>query len=313
LATTSNASDLNNHQKHKLLIAIDEKFDKLSKGQKKIASFINTNYEKAVFMTAASIASEVGVSESTVVRFATTVGFKGFPDFQKALKEMVAGKLNSIQRIDSTAERIKDVKDHSQVLATVMQTDQIKIKETLDDVDVKVFEEAIKAIESARRVYIIGLRSCSPLASFLGFYLNLVCEDVNVLHYNSSSEIFEQLMHIRKEDVIIGISFPRYSMRTLKALEYANSKRAKVITITDSIHSPINLYSTCNLIAKSDMEYIVDSLVAPMSLLNALIIALFIKGGEKVKHTFTQLEEIWDEYHVYTREELDQLRIDMDD
>ena len=211
----------------------------------------------------------VGVSESTVVRFATQLGYKGYPEFQKALGELVRTKLNSIQRMEVTYGRI----DRSEILATVLQSDIEKIKQTLESVDNHAFELAVDTILAAKKVYVIGIRSCAPLAKFLTFYLNLICEDVVEVDTNSSSEIFEQLIRIGEEDVIIGISFPRYSMRTLKALEFASNRKAKVITLTDSVNSPMNLYSSCNLIAKSDMASIVDSLVAPLSVINALVVA----------------------------------------
>jgi len=283
-----------------MLKDIDERYKKLSKGQKKLADFVVNNYDKAVFMTAAKLGDTVGVSESTVVRFATTLGFEGYPDFQRELKEVVRNKLNSIQRMEVTSDRIGE----SGILESVLNSDIDTIKRTLVDIDVQAFNEAVDTIATARKIYVVGLRSCAPLATFLGFYLNLIRESVAVIHYNSSSEVFEQLMRVNDQDVVIGISYPRYSMRTLKALEFASSRRAKVITLTDSIHSPINLYSSCNLIAKSDMASIVDSLVAPLSVLNAMIVSLFIRDQEKVINTLEDLELIWDEYEVYNRDAL---------
>jgi len=189
----------------------------------------------------------------------------------------------------------------------VMQSDIEKIKLTLTGIDQKAFELAIDTILSAKRIYVVGIRSCAPLASFLCFYLNLVCENVTAVNTNSSSEIFEQLIRINEEDVIIGISFPRYSMRTLKALEFASNRKAKVITLTDSVHSPMNLYSSCNLIARSDMASIVDSLVAPLSVINALVVALCMKKQKEVVHTLETLEQIWGEYQVYSKDELNQV------
>ena len=174
----------------------------------------------------------------------------------------------------------------------------------MEGIDHEAFEMAVDTILNARRVYVVGIRSCAPLASFLSFYLNLICDNVTAVHTNSSSEIFEQLLRIDEEDVIIGISFPRYSMRTLKALEFASNRKAKVITITDSVHSPMNLYSSCNLIARSDMASIVDSLVAPLSVLNALVVALCMKKQKEVITTLEALEDIWDEYQVYSGDEL---------
>ena len=285
---------------NELIARIEAKYDKMSKGQKRLADYVCQNYDKAVFLTAARLGEIVGVSESTVVRFATQLGYKGYPGFQKALEELVRNKLNSIQRMEVTYGRISQ----SEILGTVLQSDIEKIKLTLAAIDHKAFNLAIDTILNARKIYVIGIRSCAPLASFLTFYLNLVCEDVTAVNTNSSSEIFEQLIRIGEEDVIIGISFPRYSMRTLKALEFASNRKAKVITLTDSIHSPMNLYSSCNLIARSDMASIVDSLVAPLSVVNALIVALCMKKQKEVVSTLEMLEKIWGEYQVYSGDEL---------
>ena len=288
---------------NELLIRMEEKYKKMSKGQKRLADYVTENYDKAVFLTAARLGEVVGVSESTVVRFATQLGYKGYPGFQKALEELVRNKLNSIQRMEVTYGRISQ----SEILETVLQSDIEKIKLTLTGIDQKAFELAIDTILSAKRIYVVGIRSCAPLASFLCFYLNLVCENVIAVITNSSSEIFEQLIRINEEDVIIGISFPRYSMRTLKALEFASNRKAKVITLTDSVHSPMNLYSSCNLIARSDMASIVDSLVAPLSVINALVVALCMKKQKEVVHTLETLEQIWGEYQVYSKDELNQV------
>lgn len=282
---------------------INEKYSSLSKGQKLLATYITDNYDKAVFLTAAKLGEVVGVSESTVVRFATHLGYKGYPEFQKALEELVRNKLNSIQRMEVTYGRISQ----SKILETVLQADADKIKHTLETIDQTAFEMAVDTILNARNIYIVGIRSCAPLASFMSFYFNLMFENVHLLHTNSSSELFEQMVHISNEDVIIGISFPRYSMRTLKALEFANNRSAKVITLTDSVHSPMNLYSSCNLIAKSDMASIVDSLVAPLSVINALIVALCMKKQTEVAQTLEMLEDIWNEYQVYENDEINHI------
>ena len=287
--------------KNDLLNRINKHYSKMSKGQKLLATYITDNYDKAVFLTAAKMGDVVGVSESTVVRFAMSLGYKGYPEFQKALEELVRNKLNSVQRMEVTYGRISQ----SEILQTVLRSDADKLQTTLEKIDHSAFELAVDTILSARNIYIVGIRSCAPLASFLSFYLNLMFDNVRLLHTNSSSEIFEQMVRINEDDVIIGISFPRYSMRTLKALEFANNRNAKVITITDSIHSPMNLYSSCNLIADSDMASIVDSLVAPLSVINALIVALCMKKQKEVAKTLTTLEDIWDEYQVYDKDEID--------
>ncbi|MEF9941462.1 MAG: MurR/RpiR family transcriptional regulator [Lachnospiraceae bacterium] len=285
---------------NELLNKIEEKYNKFSKGQKLLATYIVENYDKAVFLTAAKLGKTVGVSESTVVRFAMQLGYEGYPKFQKALEELVRNRLNSIQRMEVTYGRISK----SEILTSVLHSDIEKIKLTMAGIDQKAFELAVEIILSAKRIYVVGIRSCAPLASFLSFYLNLIFDNVCAVHTNSSSEIFEQLIRIGEEDVVIGISFPRYSMRTLKALEFASNRKAKVITLTDSIHSPMNLYSSCNLIARSDMASIVDSLVAPLSVVNALVVALCMEKQKDVIATLETLEEIWDEYQVYSGDEL---------
>ncbi|MCI9217381.1 MurR/RpiR family transcriptional regulator [Lachnospiraceae bacterium 42-17] len=289
--------------KNELLKKLENGYKKFSKGQKKLADFIRGNYDKAAFLTAAKMGEEVGVSESTVVRFAMALGYEGYPEFQKALGELIRTKLNSIQRMEVTYGRISQ----GEILSTVLQSDIDKIKLTMNGIDHEAFEMAVDTLLMAKKIYVIGIRSCAPLASFLSFYLNLICENVVAVHTNSSSETFEQLIRIGEEDVIIGISFPRYSMRTLKALEFASNRKAKVITLTDSIHSPMTLYSSCNLIARSDMASIVDSLVAPLSVVNALVVALCMKKQEEVISTLEMLEDIWDEYQVYSKDELNMI------
>ena len=285
---------------NELLQKLDERYKKFSKGQKRIADFIRDEYDKAAFMTASKMGEEVGVSESTVVRFAMALGYEGYPEFQKALGEVVRNRLNTIQRMEVTYGRI----GQGEILTSVLQSDIEKIKMTISAIDHAAFEMAVDTLINAKRIYVVGIRSCAPLANFLGFYLNLICENVTVINANGSSEMFEQLIRISEEDAIIGISFPRYSMRTLKALEFASNRKAKVITLTDSIHSPITLYSSCNLIARSDMASIVDSLVAPLSVVNALVVAMCMKNQKEVVGTLETLEQIWDEYQVYSKDEL---------
>ena len=289
----SSSNDLRNR--------MNESYSKMSKSQKLLASYITDYYDKAVFLTAAKLGEIVGVSESTVVRFATYLGYKGYPEFQNALEELVRNKLNSIQRMEVTYGRITQ----SEILESVLKSDAEKIHSTLEKIDQKAFESAVDTVLHAKHIYIIGIRSCAPLASFMAFYFTLIFENVNLIQTSSSSEIFEQMVRISKDDVIIGISFPRYSMRTLKAMEFANNRNAKVITLTDSVHSPMNLYSSCNLIADSDMASIVDSLVAPLSVINALIVALCMKKQRQVAGTLEMLEDIWDEYQVYENDEID--------
>lgn len=286
--------------KNDLSNRINEAYSKLSRGQKLLATYITDNYDKAVFLTAAKLGETVGVSESTVVRFATHLGYKGYPEFQEALEELVQGKLNSVSRMERTYGRM----NQSKILESVLNADADRIHGTLEKIDEQAFEMAVDTILHAKHIYIIGIRSCAPLASFLAFYFTMMFENVHLLQTNSASEIFEQMVRIGKDDVIIGSSFPRYSMRTLKAMEFANNRSAKVITITDSIHSPMNLYSSCNLIAESDMASILDSLVAPLSVINALIVALSMKKKGEVMQMLEMLEDIWDAYQVYENDEI---------
>ena len=292
------------HQnKEDLLSRINSLYGRMSKSQKAISNYITDCYDKAVFLTAAKLAEVVGTSESTVVRYAMFLGYKGYPDFQNALEELVRNRLNSLQRMEITYGRI----EHEDVLSTVLHSDAEKIRETLETIDVKAFDAAVDILLNAKRIYVIGIRSCAPLAQFLAFYLNLLFPDVRLLNTNNASELFEQMIRINGEDVVVGISLPRYSMRTLKAMEFANNRSAKVITITDSVHSPMNLYSSCNLIAKSDMISIADSLVAPLSVINALIVSLCMKKQNDVADSLEELENIWREYQFYENDELDRI------
>lgn len=290
-------------QRENLLTRLKQQYNTMSKGQKRLTDYIVSHYDKAAFMTAARLGKEVGVSESTAVRFAIQLGFEGFPEFHEALQELVMNKLNSIQRIEVTSGRIPQAK----VLDTVLQSDIEKIKMTLEQTDRDAFRLAVQTILEADTIYVVGVRSCAPLASFLGYYLNQIFGSVRLVTTSGATEVYEQIIHISEKDVIIGISFPRYSMRTLKAMEYANARSAKVITITDSVHSPINLYSSCNLIARSDMVSIVDSLVAPLSIINALIVALCMKREKEVMNTLETMEKIWDEYEVFSGDDIDHL------
>jgi DNA-binding MurR/RpiR family transcriptional regulator len=297
---TGNTKENDMSNTNDLLNRINSHYGSMSKGQKLLATYITDNYDKAVFLTAAKMGDTVGVSESTVVRFATYLGYRGYPEFQRALEELVRNKLNSVQRMEVTYGRISQ----SKILETVLKGDADRVKTTLEKIDHNAFEIAVSTILEAENIYVVGIRSCAPLASFLGFYLNLMFDNVRQLTTNSSSELFEQMVRISEKDVIIGISFPRYSLRTLKALEFASSRNAKVITLTDSVHSPMNLYSSCNLIADSDMASIVDSLVAPLSVINALIVAICMKKQNEVAGTLTMLEDIWEEYQVYENDEI---------
>ncbi len=280
---------------------INEKFNKMSKSHKKLATFVIDHYEQAAFMTAAKMAKTVDISEATVVRFAYALEYDGYPEFQASLANWVKKKLNSVQSIGAKYGSSTQV----EILTSVLSADIEKIEDTIEHIDAQAFETAVDIILGAKHVYIIGLRSCKPMAQFLHFYLNIIRGDVNLIDSTSTSETFEQMLRINEKDVVIGISFPRYSMRTLKAMEMANDKNAKVITITDTIHSPMCLYSSCNLLARSDMVSIVDSLVAPLSVINALVVAMCLKRPDDVRRNLESLEYAWDNYQVYLKDEID--------
>ena len=279
---------------------IDEKFPKMSKSHKVIARFIKEEYDQAVFMTAAKIGENLSISESTVVRFASGLGYDGYPEFQKKLAEWVKNKLNVVQKVNSKYGK----SSQTELLHSVLTSDMEKISDTLQSMDPIAFEAAVNVILEAKTIYIVGIRSCEPLAEFLTFYLNMIRGNVVLLKTTSVSEMFEQMIRIDEKDAVIGISFPRYSMRTLKAMEFATDRNAKVISITDNVHSPMCLYSSCNLFARSDMVSIVDSLVAPLSVINALVVALCLRVPEQVKHNLEMLEQTWNNYQVYLNDEI---------
>ncbi len=283
-----------------VLSRINERYVKMSKSHKAIASYILDHYDQAVFMTAAQLGAEVGTSESTVVRFAAGLGYDGYPEFQKTLAEWVKNKFNSVARIGAKYGN----STQSEILTSVLTADIEKINDTIANLDPVAFETAVDILIRSEHIYIIGLRSCEPLAEFLSFYLQMVRGNITLLKSTSTTEIFEQMIRIDERDAVVGISFPRYSMRTLKAMEFANDRNAKVIAITDSVHSPMNLYSSCNLFARSDMVSIVDSLVAPLSLINAMVVALCLKLPEQVKTNLESLEEAWNNYQVYLNDEI---------
>ncbi len=280
-----------------LLEHVSENFPSFSKGQKKIATFISENTEKAAFMTAQKLGLAVGTSESTVVRFVSKLGFSGYSEFQKKLQEILKGKLTNLQRMEVAFERIGS----SDLLSNVMHSDVENIKATLENLNKEAFDEVADVIANAKNIYILGVRSSSALASFLGYYMSLFFDNVHLVNSNGASEIFEQIMRIGPEDAIIVISYPRYSSRSVKAAEFAKDKGSKVIAFTDSSSSPIIKYSTHSLIAKSEMAYFVDSFVAPFSLANALIVSLGLKKQSEVYSNFEYLENIWEEYQVYEK------------
>ena len=282
-----------------ILSTIQAEMNTFSKGQKLIANYILESYDKAAFMTASKLGKTVKVSESTVVRFAAELGYDGYPAMQKALQEMIRSKLTSIQRIEVTNDRIGD----HDILSMVMQSDIDKIRLTMEETDRAQFQRAVDAIVKARHIYILGVRSAAAIASFLGFYFTLIFHNVTIIHTTSASEVFEQMLHVGPEDVVIGISFPRYSSRTVQAMRFARDRGARVVVITDSETSPLAETASVTLLAKSDMASFVDSLVAPLSLINALIVAVGRRKNADVAKTFSTLEQIWSDYGVYEQAE----------
>ncbi|MCR5671659.1 MAG: MurR/RpiR family transcriptional regulator [Butyrivibrio sp.] len=283
-----------------VITRINECYPRMSKGKKNIATYICDHYEQAVFMTASELGKIVGMSESTVVRFAMSLGYEGYPEFQKALVEWASDKFGSVEKVGRRFGKSSE----GEILSSILQSDISNIEHTKNNIDVAAFKTAVDIILKAKTVYIVGLRSCEPLADFLYFYLNIIRGNNVLIRTTNVSEMFEQMIRISDRDCIIGISFPRYSMRTLKCMEFANDRNAKVITITDSIHSPMNLYSSCNLLAKSEMASIVDSLVAPLSVINALVVALCMRRPNEVKADLQMLEETWNNYQVYLNDEI---------
>ncbi len=282
-----------------LLATMESKLRGLSKGHKKIASYIAENYDKAAFMTAAALGNKVGVSESTVVRFATELGFKGYPELQRELQQMIKSKLTAVQRMEVSKNLIGD----GDIIRNVLSGDIELIRETAERTSRADFQNALEKINHARRIYILGVRSSAALASFLAFYFNLVFDSVVLVDTSSASEMFEQMFRIGEEDVCIAISFPRYSKQTVNALRFIADRGAKIIAITDTEKSPIASFANHLLVARSDMASVVDSLTAPLSLINALIVGVTLSRRDEVYDNFNKLEGIWDEYQVYEKTE----------
>ena len=281
--------------KQDLMRIIQVKFPRLSKGQKLIAEFILKHYDKAAFMTAAKLGTSVGVSESTVVRFANELGFTGYPKLQKALQELIKNKLTTVQRIELSNDYVSE----ESALKGVLKSDMENIRATLEKINHNTFQDVVDNIFKAKRIYILGLRSSTALAEFLGFYLNLILDNVNIIAYGIS-DIFEQMINVSENDLVIGIGFPRYAARTIEALTFAQNRGAKVVAITDSLLSPLAAKADYTLIAQSNMASFVDSLVAPLSVINALIIAVGLREKDKISSTFSNIEDIWRENEVYS-------------
>ena len=270
---------------------------KMSKSHRLIAEYVSDNFEKAAYMTAAKLGKAVGVSESTVVRFAIECGYEGYPEFSRRLQELVPSMLTSAQRTQVTNLRLGD----DDILDKVLSSDIDKIKSTLSQVDHKAFYSAADAIINSKTIYIMGVRSSSALAGFMNYYFSLIFDNVRLISSTTGIEMFEQMFKAGKGDVVIGISFPRYSKRVVHAMEYAKSKGACLVALTDSSDSPIAKTADYTLLAKSDMASFADSLVAPMSIINALIVTIGKKNNQYIEKLFTELETIWDEHDVYEK------------
>ena len=280
-----------------LLKHIEERMPSFSKGQKRIASYILEQYDKAAYITASKLSEIVGVSESTVVRFAIELGFDGYPDFQQSLQALMRNRLTSFQRMEVSNQLI----GNGNVLEKVLVSDAERIRRTLDATDRNSFERAVEKIVSARNVYILGVRSSSYLAGFLNYYLRMIFDNVKLLQTTSGSELFEQLLPIGEGDVMIAISFPRYSKRVVTAVEFAKGRKANIISLTDSSLSPLAPLADELLVAQSDMASFVDSLVAPLSIINSMIVALSRRKQEELDSRLRELETVWDRYEVYDK------------
>lgn len=280
-----------------ILSLLQKKSSAFSKGQRLLAQYITESYDKAAFMTANRLGSVVGVSESTVVRFAVELGYDGYPEMQKAMQDMVLNRLTSVQRIGVASDRI----GNQDVVSTVLQSDMDKLRQTSEMLDRNEFSAAVAQIRRAKRIYILGSRSVAPLASFLGYYLNFMFNNVHIVTASGASEMFEKLVGISSEDVVIAFSFPRYSAATVKGAQYCRTAGVNVIGITDSRLSPLGQHCDHVLLAKSDMVSLVDSIVAPLSVTNALLVALAAGQEQSLAKTFDALERVWEEYNVYEK------------
>jgi len=282
-----------------ILSVITKENSGFSKGQRLIAKYIVENYDKAAFMTAGKLGKAVGVSESTVVRFAAELGYDGYPGMRKALQEMIRSRLTSVQRIEAA----KDLIDDRNVLKAVLSDDIEKLQTTLEEIDNDSFNKAIDTIMSANHVYISAMRTSKYIAGFFGFYLSMMMGNVHVVCETGAAEVFEELLRIGPGDVFVGFTFPRYSSRAIKAMRFAKARGAKTIGITDSKASPYYRVADVCLFAKSDMVSFLDSMVAPMSLVNALVVAIGIRSREALSDTFKRLENVWSEFEIYETNE----------
>lgn len=278
----------------KLILDIQAQYPRFSKGQKLIAQYILSNYDKVAFMTACKLGDTVGVSESTVVRFANALGYSGYPKLQAALQELIKNKLTTVQRV----EMAKEYSDDYTILNKVLKSDMDNIRGTLEEIDKTAFEESANKLLKARKIYILGMRSSFAIAQYLGFYLDIILDNVHIIRMDMG-DAFEQIVRINEDDVIIGISFPRYSKKSYQIVSYAKEKGAHIISLTDSLFAPVASLADNVLLVKSNMASFVDSLVPALSIANALIIAVGMKEKEDIKQHFDDLEQIWDKYSVY--------------
>ena len=283
-----------------ILKLMDKKYSRMSKSHKRLTDYIKQNIDECSFMTAQQLGRAAGVSESTVVRYAVELEFSGYAEFQASLRDITRGKLDVVQQISSSYDK----SSKSQVITSILKSDIQRIADTMELIDGDAFEEALNIIASARNIYVIGIRQEAPLAGFLAFYLNMMFGNARQIQTSSISEVFEQMIKVDERDAVIGISFPRYSLRTIKAVEFANNRNAKVIVLTDSQYSPLAMYASCKLYAKTESVSIVDSMTAPLSLVNAMVGALCVKCQKEVSRNLKYLEEVWGDYQVYGRDEI---------
>ena len=281
-----------------ILSILEYKMPTFSKGQKRIAALICESYDKTAFMTASCLGKQVGVSESTVVRFAMELGYDGYPQMQKAMQDMVLNRLTAVQRMGVTQNRIRS----QDIVSTVLQCDLEKIRQTAETIDREVFQQAVQSICNADNIYILGVRSTAALANFLGYYFQFMFDKVHIVTNTNSGDVLEQLINIKSNDAVVAYSFPRYSASTVEGVAYCRNIGASIIGITNSMVSPLATLCDYVLIAKSDMVSVVDSLVAPLSLSNALIVALASAKDDVLRHKFDKLEQIWQSHHIYENE-----------
>lgn len=282
-----------------LLTRMEEEYKSFSKGQKAIASYIRENYDKAAFMTAGALGRKVGVSESTVVRFAYALGYKGYPKLQKHLQEIIKNKLTTVQRLNFMEGLPAD-----QIIDTVLKMEIANLKATREELDIQSIKDVVHYLVHARKIYVIGFRSSAPLAQFLAYYLSYIFENPQLITLGTS-DIYSQLLHVTREDVVIGLGFPRYSMQTVKGLQFARSRHAKIVTITDNIISPLYELADRCILTKSDMNSFVDSLVAPLSIINAIIIMAGLEKKQVLLENFSMLEQLWRENNTYAKHDYD--------